>query len=153
MYPEHSPRRSDPHYRIFVASRRHLIDVLGVGCWIGGITKAQLGTTDRTHLCYGAKQLEAHHDVAEFAGLTEIDWQKVAADFPTLGIHSDEDFLRAAEAEGGLTVLCDKHHRAPYHGTHMISGPVWKLDRYARKGWDFTGEPPATPGHGAAGAR
>jgi hypothetical protein len=142
MYPPHEPRAKDVHYRIFTASRRHLIDVLGVGCWIGGATKTDIKNgLPRSSLCFGAKQLEAHHSIAEFAGLNEVDWQKVAKDFPQLGIHSDEDFLAAAESDGGLMILCDKHHRAPYHGVHSITEPVWKLDRYARFGWDFTGEP------------
>lgn len=140
-YPAHGPRESDPHYGVFHAARHHLIDVLGTGCWIGGATKAQLaaGLPDG-HPCAGAKQLEAHHHIAEFAGLEETDWAKVAADFPLLGIHSDEDFLRAAESDGGLLILCDKHHRAPYHGIHSITEPVWKLDRYAKAGWEFQGE-------------
>lgn len=140
-YPPHGPRESDPHYAVFHAARHHLIDVMGVGCWIGGATKAQIaaGLAD-DHLCHGAAGLEAHHHVAEFAGLNELDWQKVRGDFPQLGIQSDEDFLRAAESEGGLLILCDKHHRAPYHGIHSITEPVWKLDRYARPGWDFQGD-------------
>lgn len=141
-YPPHEPRAEDPNYSAFHSARRHLIDVLGTGCWIGGATKADLaaGLAD-DHLCNGAKQLEAHHHIAEFAGLNELDWQKVAADFPQLGIQSDEDFKRAAESDGGLLILCDKHHRAPYHGIHSITEPVWKLDRYARLGWEFQGTP------------
>lgn len=138
VYPPHGPRESDAHYAVFHAARKHLIDVLGVGCWIGGATKTQLGSLAPEHLCAGAKQLEAHHHVAEFAALSEEDWQKVGADFPQLGVHSDEDFLNAAESEGGLLILCDVHHRSPYHGIHAITEPVWKLDRYARPGYSFT---------------
>jgi hypothetical protein len=149
-YPPHGPRETDPNYATFHAARHHLIDVLGVGCWIGGATKAQIAAgLPEEHLCHGATGLEAHHHVAEFAGLNEIDWQKVAADFPQLGIHSDADFLRMAESDGGLLILCSKHHRAPYHGIHSITEPVWKLDRYARVGWEFQGDPVATPPHGA----
>jgi len=141
FYPEHGPRDSDPHYAIFHAARHHLIDVLEVGCWIGGATKAEIvAGLAPDHPCYGAKQLEAHHHIAEFAGLSEIDWRKVAKDFPQLGIHSDEDFLRAAESEGGLLILCDRHHRGPYHGIHTITQPVWQLDRYAQADWHFTPE-------------
>lgn len=137
-YPPHGPRASDPHYAIFHAARHHLIDVLGIGCWIGGATKAQLATgLPDGHRCKGAVQLEAHHAVAEFAGLTEIDFQKVAADFPQVGIHSDEDFLKFAESEGGLTIICDVHHRHAQKGIHAITYPVWKLDRYADEDWEF----------------
>ena len=141
-YPEHGPRDSDPNYKVFHEARHHLIDVLGVGCWIGGATKAQIETgLPEDHRCHGATGLEAHHHIAEYAGLNEIDWRKVAADFPQLGITSDEEFLRAAESDGGLLILCSKHHRAPYHGIHAITEPVWKLDRYARDEWEFEAEP------------
>lgn len=141
-YGPHGPRESDPHFKIFHQARKHLIDVLGVGCWIGGATKTDIEKgLSPDHLCYGAKGLEAHHNVGEFAGLSKMDWQKVAKDFPLLGIHSNEDFLNAAESEGGLRIICSKHHRSPYHGIHSITEPVWKLNRYAQKGWDFSADP------------
>lgn len=141
-YPEHGPRDTDPYYGVFHAARHHLVDVLGVGCWIGGATKTDLaeGLPDG-HRCAGAKQLEAHHATAEFAGLTEIDWRKVAADFPEVGIHSDEDFLRFAEGEGSLTILCDRHHRGSNQGIHSITYPIWLLDRYAKDEWEFHPDP------------
>lgn len=111
-YPAHGPRESDPHYAIFHGARKHLIDVLGVGCWIGGATKAEIAAgLPADHRCAGATQLEAHHAVAEFAGLTEIDFARVAEDFPQVGLHTDEDFLRFAESEGGLQIICDIHLR------------------------------------------
>lgn len=150
-YPPHGPREADPHYHLFETARKHLIDTLGIGCWIGGATKAQLHVGLPTgHMCAGAKQLEAHHAIAEFAGLNEEDWQKVAADFPLLGIHSQEDWLCAAESEGGLLILCDKHHRDGSHGIHSITYPVWRLDRYAMAGYEFipTGTVTPEPGQG-----
>lgn len=143
-YPEHGPRESDSHYKIFNHARHHLIEVLGAGCWIGGATLAQVkaGLPDG-HRCAGARQLEAHHAVAEFAGLNEVDWQKVAKDFPQAGLHSDEDFLRFAESEAGLMILCDVHHRHPGKGIHSVTYPAWLLDRYAEAGWEFL------PGNGA----
>lgn len=137
-YPPHEPRESDPHYAIFTAARKHLIYALGVGCWIGGATIAQIKAgLPEEHRCAGAVQLEAHHAIAEFAGLNETDWQKVAKDFPLLKIHSQEDWLRAAESEGGLMILCDIHHRHPLQGIHAITYPSWLLDRYARDDWEF----------------
>lgn len=69
-YPPHAPRKSDPHYAIFEHAKHHLVHVLGVGCWIGGATLTQIKAgLAPEHRCYGAKQLEAHHAVAEFAGL------------------------------------------------------------------------------------
>lgn len=141
IYPEHGPRETDVHFPAFEAARKHLIDVLGVGCWIGGATKAQIKAgLPSGHLCEGAKGLEAHHNVAEFAGLSEEDWRKVAADFPQLGIHSEEEWLAAAESEGALQIICDRHHRSPHHGIHSITYPVWRLDRYAKDGYEFVGD-------------
>lgn len=137
-YPEHGPRESDPHYAIFNAAKHHLVHVLGVGCWIGGANlKAIQAGLPATHRCFGSSQMEAHHAIAEFAGLNETDWRKVANDFPQVGIHSDEDFLTFAESEGGLTILCDKHHRLGNTGIHSVTYPVWLLDRYAKDDWEF----------------
>lgn len=137
-YPPHGPREKDPHYRVFHRARKHLIDDLNVGCWIGGATKAQIRDgLPADHRCAGATQLEAHHAIAEQSGLSEIDWQKVAKDFPQAHLHSDEDFLNFAESEGGLMVLCDIHHRSPNRGIHSITYPAWTLDRYADEEWEF----------------
>lgn len=137
-YPPHGPREEDVHYGVFRHAQHHLIHVLGVGCWIGSATLAEIkaGLPDG-HRCHGAVQLEAHHAVAEFAGLSAVDWRKVAKDFPQAGVHSDEDFLRFAESEGGLMIICDKHHRGPNHGIHAITYPAWLLDRYARDDYEF----------------
>lgn len=141
-YPEHGPREDDPHYAIFHQARRHLIDVLGVGCWIGGATATQIKAgLPVGHRCSGARQLEAHHAIAEYAGLSEIDWRKVAHDFPRVGIHSEEDFLRYAQSEGGLTIICDVHHRSPTRGIHQITYPAWLLDRYAGDDYEFLPAP------------
>lgn len=145
-YPPHAPREQDSHYGVFHHAQHHLIHVLGVGCWVGGATLTQIkaGLPDG-HRCHGATQLEAHHAVAEFSGLSEIDWQKVAKDFPQAGIHSDEDFLNFAESEGGLMIICDKHHRGPNHGIHAITYPAWLLDRYARDDYEFLPDPSPSP--------
>jgi hypothetical protein len=92
------------------------------------------------HRCYGVTGLEAHDAIAEYAGLNETDWRKVAADFPLLGINSEEDWLKAAESEGSLLILCDEHHRSPHAGIHSISYPTWLLDRYAVDDWEFLAE-------------
>jgi hypothetical protein len=143
-YPPHGPRAEDPHYAIFNHAKHHLVHVLGAGCWIGGATLAQVKAgLPEGHRCSGATQLEAHHAVAEFSGLNEIDWQKVAKDFPLAGIHSDEDFLRYAESD--LMIICDKHHRFAGTGIHSVTYPAWLLDRYARAEWEFL-VPPAAKG-------
>lgn len=145
-YPPHAPREKDPHYGVFHHAQHHLIHELGAGCWIGGATLAQIKAgLPSGHRCSGATQLEAHHAVAEFAGLSEIDWRKVAGDFPQAALHSDEDFLNFAESEGGLMILCDVHHRHVGKGIHSVTYPAWLLDRYARDDWEFLPAPAPAP--------
>lgn len=140
-YPPHEPREQDVHYKVFHHAQHQLIHILGAPCWIGGATLAQIKDgLPKRHRCMGAKQLEAHHSIAEFAGLNEIDWLKVAKDFPLADIHSNEDFLNFAESEGGLMILCDKHHRSSSRGIHSITYPSWLLNRYANDEWEFLPE-------------
>lgn len=137
-YPPHAPREEDPHYKVFHHAQHHLIHELGAGCWIGGATLAEIKAgLPAGHRCAGATQLEAHHAIAEFAGLSEIDWRKVAKDFPQAELHSDEDFLNYAEGEGGLMILCDLHHRHVGKGIHAVTYPAWLLDRYADDNFEF----------------
>lgn len=125
-YPPHAPRESDPHYGIFRHAQHHLIHVLGARCWIGGATLAEIKAgLPVGHRCADARQLEAHHAIAEFAGLNEVDWRKVAADFPQAGLHSDEEFLRYAESEGGLMILC----AAPDTPVLMADGGLTEIRR------------------------
>lgn len=142
-YPPHAPREQDVHYKVFHHAQHHLIHVLGAGCWIGGATLEQIKAgLPAGHRCAGAIQLEAHHAIAEFAGLSEIDWRKVAKDFPQADLHSDEDFLNYAESEAGLLILCDLHHRHAARGIHAVTYPAWLLDRYADDDFEFLpGEP------------
>lgn len=142
MYPEHGPRTTDSHYSIFRHAQHHLIHDLDSPCWIGGASLSQVKAgLSKTHRCFGATQLEAHHAIAEFAGLSAMDWQKVAKDFPLAGIQSDEDFLKFAESEGGLMILCDKHHRGGNHGIHEITYPAWLLDKYVDDDYEFLPNP------------
>lgn len=141
-YPPHAPREQDVHYKVFHHAQHHLIYDLEVGCWIGGATLAQIKAgLSSSHRCAGATQLEAHHAIAEFAGLSEVDWQKVAKDFPQAALHSEEDFLNYAESEGGLMILCDIHHRHVGKGIHAVTYPAWLLDRYAQDGYEFLEAP------------
>ena len=138
-FPEHEPRTESATFR---ATKHHLVHVLKTPCWIGGATIDDIKNgLPEDHRCFGATQLEAHHDLAEWAEWNGLDWRKVAADFPQLGIHDDESFRKAAESEGGILILCDKHHRARFHGIHMTDYPTWKADRHAKDGFEFIPDP------------
>ena len=81
--------------------------------------------------------METHHDQVEWALANVIDPAPLLADFPAMGA-ADEPHLRAwHDSDGNMMVLCVKHHRAKFYGTHMITGPIWKAQRWFRKGLDL----------------
>lgn len=65
--------------------------------------------------------LEVHHNIIEYSASTEVDWNKVRADFPNV---SDVDDLDQ------MMVLCEKHHRKPGFGIHDMEYPIWILQKY-----------------------
>ena len=114
-YPEHLPRESDPHYKLFSKARKRII-AAGVGCWI----------------CGTKENLECHHAECEYAAATGVDVEKFATLFPEYHITSEEEFLNWVESEGNFQILCALHHRSPYAGVHHCPSPNWKLQRFWR---------------------
>jgi hypothetical protein len=81
-----------------------------VGCWIGN------------GRCEGG--LEIHHNIVEYATLSEVDFAKVQAKFP---------FMTTPENKQGMQVLCRKHHRDPIFGKHYTTEPEWILQAFMRE--------------------
>lgn len=78
-----------------------------VGCWIGN------------GRCEGG--LEIHHNIVEYATISEVDFAKVQAKFP---------FMTTPENKAGMQVLCKKHHRDPIFGKHYTTEPEWILQAF-----------------------
>lgn len=154
-YPPHGPRKASALYE---RTHHELVVVQDKPCSVCGVRNSTLGDPAQNTL--GAKAIETHHDIVEWAGQTEIDWDKVAADHPGLpnlvavarAYHAhltangsfdgtlDPDVVTSfVDSDEQMLVLCDVHHRAARRGIHMITGPVFELQRYERGDWDFTG--------------
>lgn len=70
---------------------------------------------------YCEGQLEVHHNIIEYSAITEVDMEKVRAEYP---------FFTSPENKGGMRVLCAKHHRGKFHGVHSMTYPIWVLQKF-----------------------
>jgi len=155
MYPPHPPRTASALYD---QTHQQLVVTEDRPCEVCGVRRSTLG--DPAANPYGAKALETHHSLIEWAGASEIDWDKLAADHPTLpnlvalakAYHAHLDVhgtfegtldpaivTQFVDSDEQLEVICDIHHRAALQGVHMITGPVWELQHYAAPGYHFVG--------------
>jgi hypothetical protein len=121
--PDHAPRETDPHHRLFMQAKARL---KRQGLW-----KCILDD----HASAGVPEL--HHSHLEFSQINAFDFAKVNE---ALGLHlgDDEAFQQWAESPGNLEVLCSAHHRTAL-GVHVLPGPLWEPMRFRKAGL----EPPA----------
>lgn len=153
VYPPHPPRKASALYD---QTHKELVYTLDTPCAVCGVKHSTLNDPEQN--IWGSKALETHHDIIEWAGATEIDWDKLAADHPTLkslaslALAYQAHLSASGEFNGTLDptivtqfvdsteqmlVLCDIHHRAALYGIHMITGPVFGLQRYEAPGYRF----------------
>lgn len=130
FYPAHDPRTASAEYRHV---HHHLVVELDTPCWICGVTHSKGGA------------METHHAEIEWAAEKAFEndramLDKLVADMGQRIVQSTPEALREfLDSEGNMLVLCADHHRGPFHGIHMMSYPVWKLQRYEHAdGFQFT---------------
>jgi len=123
---------------------------------------------------FGARQMETHHHVIEWALANAIDPEKFNKILrPSLAHrHSDNQMyqrkMTPEEVKGwvdhspdNLWVLCDVHHRAKFFGIHEITYPIWcpmdlldpKFDSYVRGQLKAAAAEPKSNGHSKKGAK
>lgn len=136
FYPPHGARQSSPEYR-----KVHEKMVNASGCIVCDVRNDILQDPEKREDLslnpYGAKQLETHHHVIEWALANAIDAAKFnkrilpflqkrhgTQKYP--GPLSPQDVADWVDhSEDNLWVLCDVHHRAPFFGIHEITDPIW----------------------------
>lgn len=117
-YPDHEPRKSDPHYRDFDAYRRRT----------HATAKCAVGE-HRNDFSECAGQLELHHHTVEFALMNSVDLAWLEADYPGI---SDPDKVGAwIESATNLMWLCQRHHRGD-NGVHVLSSADFEAQRYVK---------------------
>lgn len=150
--PEHDPRTSDPHHKLFVAAKKQM-RAQKIPCWRCGVTYALLlpkGFSPTKENPLASYQLEAHHSDLEFSLINAVDvekwWSSSTRDDPGFMVESfsqidkwlhrhpemakkdHEDLFQAyMESEGNLMQLCDVCHRSKDQGIHHIPYPDWRV--------------------------
>lgn len=118
-YPEHPPRKSDPHYKDFEAFRRRTRKTAKCAFAV------RIGDFS---LCEGV--LELHHTHVEFALQNGIDLALLERDYP--GISDPKSVGAWVESADNLTWYCSKHHRG-HGGVHCASSADFEAEHYIRK--------------------
>jgi len=122
---------------LYKRSHDHLTKTLDLPCLVCGVKNSTL--KDKTKNRYGAKAMETHHHIIEWALANAIDADKFnAIILPHLKVRhpQNDDYKKDVftpadvaawvdHSEDNLWVLCDVHHRAQYFGIHEITYPIW----------------------------
>ncbi len=133
FYPEHDKRKETAAYQ---AVHRELTRKRDLPCLICGVRNSTLKKKSENR--YGARAMETHHHVIEWALANAVDLSKfnkailpnLAARHPENPVYkkrfSQQQLLAWVDhSPDNLWVLCDVHHRAQYVGVHEISYPIW----------------------------
>ncbi|HUO90931.1 MAG TPA: hypothetical protein VMU08_17290 [Rhizomicrobium sp.] len=133
FYPAHSARKETTDYK---KVHHKLVVEQDLPCLVCGVKNSTLKSPAQNR--YGARALETHHHVIEWAMANAIDVNKfnrilrpsLARRHPGNALYkkpmSEADVLAWVDhSEDNLWVLCDVHHRAKYFGIHEISYPIW----------------------------
>jgi len=134
FYPAHDKRKESSKY---VAAHKKLTIQLDLPCLVCGVRQSTLNDTRSNR--YGAKAMETHHHVIEWALADAIDVKKFNAiilphlkhlrpdkpEYKKAAFTQDDMIAWVDHSEDNLWVLCDIHHRARYLGIHEITYPIW----------------------------
>lgn len=124
-YPDHEPRRNDPHYKDFEAIRRRTQAT--AKCCVGE------HRNDYSE-CYPPPEhwpvgLEMHHAHIEFALQNAIDLAWFEADYP--GVSDPNSIGAWVESPENLEWRCVFHHRGA-GGVHLLTASDYEAIKYVR---------------------
>lgn len=143
FYPEHMPRKESPAY---AKVHHQLVVVEDRPCLICGVRNSTLKDPEKNP--HGAKEIETHHHIIEWALQNAIDldkfnehvWPNLKARHP--GKYPEPftqqqmlDFID--HGEDNLWPLCDIHHRHSLVGIHSITGPIWGAQNLIKDGFTY----------------
>ena len=133
FYPQHNARKESAEY---AKVHHQLVVEQDLPCLSCGVKQSTL--KDPKQNLYGAKAIETHHHVVEWALANALDVNKFNAKIlPALAHrHSADPQYKQPFTEqqmlawvdhsaDNLWVLCDVHHRHVYLGIHAITDPIW----------------------------
>jgi hypothetical protein len=133
FYPKHAKRTETPEYK---KVHKDMVVARDLPCLVCGVQNSTLNDPKKN--TYGAKQMETHHHVVEWALANAIGVGKFNRILrPNLKFkHKDNPLYQSPMSQqqifdwvdhssDNLWVLCDVHHRAKYFGIHEITYPIW----------------------------
>ena len=120
-YPEHAPRKSDPHYQDFRKYKRNRKTEGTYHCDFA----AKYRNGDFSE-CDG--QIECHHAHIEFAVQNGVDLSLLEKDYPGV---SKQEIGAWVESAANLELLCTFHHRG-HGGTHVASQSDYEGEKYVK---------------------
>jgi hypothetical protein len=149
-YPAHSPRTESPEY---AKIHKHLAIELDLPCIACGVKNSTLN--DLTQNKVGAKAIETHHHVIEWALQNAIDLTKFnqriiawhRAKDPSNTKYTN-DFTQQQMLDwidhdmDNLWVLCDYHHRHSLVGIHSVTYPIWGPQDLLLDDYEYTPKEP-----------
>lgn len=145
FYPPHDKRTETPEYK---AVHKKMVVTLDLPCLICGVKNSTLKNPSKNP--YGAKQMETHHHVIEWALANAISTKKFNEvllphlkfrhpnrsqykhDFTETDVRNWVD-----HSEDNLWVLCNVHHRAKFFGIHEITDPIWGPQDLLRDDFEY----------------
>lgn len=132
-FPAHLPRKNDPHYAVFNATRKRLKKLGRLICWRCGIADGELLKDEDGAATATKASIELHHSVVEYSLANAVDIEEFGKLYPEMHVQDDETFLQFVESEGNLLPLCVKCHRGK-QGIHCCQYPGWLLERFKKQG-------------------
>lgn len=146
FYPPHSPRTESSAY---AAIHKHLAHELDLPCITCGVRNSTL--SDPKLNWVGAKAIETHHHIIEWALQNAIDLEKFNTRIVAFHRAKDpsnpkyaQDFSEQQMLDwidhdpDNLWVLCDAHHRHSMVGIHSVTYPVWGAQDMIKAGFQYT---------------
>lgn len=144
-YPGHVKRKSSPEYR---KAHDYLVKKKDLPCLVCGVRDSTL--RDPKQNPFGARHMETHHHIIEWALANAIDLKKfnerVVRQLRAKRHHDpiyDKDFTQRQLLEwvdhhhDNLWVLCNVHHRAARLGIHEITFPIWGPQDLVRDDFEY----------------
>jgi len=158
FYPAHAQRTESPGYK---AIHQQMVKVEDRPCLACGVRQSTLGVAAANP--FGAKALETHHHIIEWALANAIDLAKFnthviaglrrrnPADPKYANDLTQQQMLDWIDHDrDNLWVLCDIHHRHKFVGIHAVTFPIWGPQDLLIKGFgpqmaDTLAATPPTP--------
>lgn len=125
-YPEHGPRKDDPHYIDF--NHYHRLNRATARCHIGVRVGFEQCLDSEIDASGKQSDLELHHAHIEQSLINGVSFEALEHDYP--GISNPNEVGAWVQSDANFRWLCTYHHRSTAAGAHAISHSEWEASQY-----------------------